>query len=221
MVTISKPIDIDNQKVLKILGYDAGHNPPPRIASLVDEYVDNSSQLIVPSYSYIIRDIELVYGSGAVIEGWITFGSEVVAQLLEKSEKVAVFVLTIGSYLEGMVGQLSADGRILQATVLDAVGSATVEKLVDFVRDRIGAIASERGQYISRRFSPGYCDWNIEQQRMVFQAMNGDSAGVQLTGGYLMLPQKSISGIIGIGSRDVEDYNPCKTCDEHDCVGRE
>jgi len=220
MVTISKPIDIDNQRVLRIIGYDAGYNPPPRIASLVDEYVDNANQLIVPSYSYVIKDIELVYGSGAVIEGWITFGSEVVAQLLERCEKVAVFVLTIGSYLEEMVGQLSDDGRMLQATVLDAVGSVAVERLADFVRDDIGVLAGNRGQYISRRFSPGYCDWDVKQQKMLFEAMDGDSAGVQLTGGCLMLPRKSISGIIGIGSRRVKDYNPCKTCDKHDCIGR-
>jgi len=220
MVTISKPIDIDNQRVLKIIGYNAGHNPPPRIASLVDEYVDNAHQLIVPSYSYAIKDIELVYGSGAVIEGWIAFGSEVVAQLLERCEKVAVFVLTIGSYLEEVVSQLADDGLMLQATVLDAVGSAAVERLGDFVRDNIGALASNRGQYVSRRFSPGYCDWDVKQQRMLFEAMNGDSAGVQLNDGYLMLPRKSISGIIGIGSRQVKDYNPCKTCDKYDCVGR-
>ena len=100
MVTITKPIDIDDQKVLEIVGCDADCKPSPRLASLVDDYINNANQLIVPSYSYVIRDIELVYGSGAVIEGWITFGSEVVAQLLEKCDKVAVFVLTIGRYFK-------------------------------------------------------------------------------------------------------------------------
>ena len=219
MVIVSKPIDIDSQQILRNMGY-ADCEPPARIASLVDEYVDNVHYLIEPSYSYVIRDIELVYGSGAAIEGWITFGSEVVARLLEQCENVAVFVLTIGSYLEEMVDQLTDDGLILQATVLDAVGSGAVEKLADFVQDRIRVLAGSQGLYVSRRFSPGYCDWDVKQQRMVFQAMNGDSAGATLTEGYLMLPQKSISGIIGIGPRKVEKYNPCKTCDKYDCVGR-
>ncbi len=36
-----------------------------------------------------------------------------------------------------------------------------------------------------------------------------------------MIPRKSISGIIGIGSNgNVQDYNPCKTCEKHDCLGR-
>jgi len=51
--------------------------------------------------------------------------------------------------------------------------------------------------------------------------MNGDYAGIRLTEQCLMLPQKSISGIIGIGPcNKVENYNPCKTCDKQDCVGR-
>lgn len=220
MVTISKPIDIDSQQVLRIIGYREDYEPPARIACLVDEYVENVHQLIEPLYSYVIRDIELVYGSGAVIEGWITFGSEVVAGLLEQCKQAAIFVVTIGDYLEEMVTWLAEDGMVLQATVLDAIGSSAVEQVADFVQDRIKAIADAQGLYASRRFSPGYCDWNVDQQRMVFQAMNGDTAGVSLTEGCLMLPQKSISGIIGIGSHDVENYNPCKTCDKSDCPGR-
>jgi len=220
MVIVNKPIDIDSQQVLQNMGYDADVEPPASIASLVNEYIENVYQLVDPLYSYVIRDIELVYGSGAIIGGWITFGSEVVARLLEQCEKVVVFVVTIGNYLEEMVGQLAEDELVLQAMVLDAIGSSAVEQVADFVQDRIKAIADAQGLYASRRFSPGYCDWNVDQQRMVFQAMNGDTAGVSLTEGCLMLPQKSISGIIGIGSHDVENYNPCKTCDRRDCPGR-
>ena len=220
MVIVSKPIDIDSQQVLHNMGYGADCEPAARIASLVDEYVENVHQLIDPAYSYLIRDIELVYGSGAVIEGWITFGSGVVAGLLEQCEKIVVFVVTIGNYLEEMVGQLAEDGMILDATVLDAIGSSAVERVADFVQDRIKAIADAEGLYTSQRFSPGYCDWDVEQQRMVFQVMNLDTAGVYLTEGCLMLPQKSLSGIIGIGPCGVENYNPCKTCDKADCPGR-
>jgi len=220
MVIVSKPINIESRQVLQDMGYHADVKPPAGITSLVDDYIENVYQLVEPTYSYVIRDIELVYGSGVVIEGWITFGSEVVARLLERCEKVVVFVVTIGNYLEEMVGQLAEDGMILQATVLDAIGSAAVENLASFMQDRIRAIALAEGLYTSRRFSPGYCDWDVAQQRMVFQVMNWDTAGVSLTEGCLMLPRKSLSGIIGLGPPGVENYDPCHTCDTHDCPGR-
>jgi hypothetical protein len=189
---------------------------------LIDEYVENVHYLIEPSYSCVIRNIECVQGSIVVIEGSIIFESQVIAPLLEQCEKAAVFLVTIGEHLEEMAYRLAEDGLIVQATVLDAIGSVAAEKVADFVQDRVREIANDQGLVISQRFSPGYCDWDIGQQRTVFWAVSGDSVGIRLTEGCLMIPRKSISGVIGIGPRDgnVENYNPCKTCDKHDCQGR-
>ena len=221
MLAISNQIDIDRQQVLRSIGYCADCTPSARIESLINEYVENTCHLIEPSYSYVVRDIESVQGSRVVIEGSVIFESKVIARLLEQCEKVAVFALTIGNRLEEMVCHLAEDGLVVQAAVLDAIGSGAVEVVADFVQDRIDEIASAKGLYNSQRFSPGYCDWEVDQQKMVFQAINGDSAGVRLTDGCLMLPRKSISGIIGIGSsKSIENYNPCQTCDKRDCPGR-
>ena len=220
MISTSYRLDINIERVFRDIGYSADSEPSARMISLVNEYAENAFHLIEPTYSCIIRDIKLVQGSRIVIEGSIAFKSKVIARLLEQCEKAAVFVLTIGNHLEETVAQLARDDLILQASVLDAIGSGVAEELGDFVQDRISEVARGQGFTISRRFSPGYCDWNVNQQKMVFRAMGDDSAGVRLTEGCLMLPRKSISGIIGIGHPDVENYNPCKTCDKQDCVGR-
>ena len=220
MAAISSPIYINLQQVLHDIGYGADSKPSARIVSLINEYLENANDLVDPSYSYVIRDIKSVHGSRVIIGDSIEFESEIIARLLEQSERVAVFAVTIGSHLEELTSLLAEDGLIVQAAVLDAIGSEAAEKVADFVQDRIAQVARAQGLTISRRFSPGYCDWDVSQQTMVFRAMIGDSVDVRLTEGCLMLPQKSISGIIGIGPREVENYNPCKTCDKHDCVGR-
>ncbi len=223
MVAISSQIDIDidRQQLLHNIGYRADCEPSARIESLINEYVENVCHLIEPSYSYVFRDINLVHGSRIVIEGSVTFHGEILARLAAQCERAVVFLVTIGGRLEEMVRHLAEEGLVLQATVLDAVGSGVVETVADFVQDMIGEVARSQGLRISRRFSPGYCDWEVSQQRMLFRAMNGDCAGIRLTDGYLMLPQKSVSGIIGIGQNSsIEDYNPCKTCKERDCLGR-
>ena len=108
------------------------------------------------------------------------------------------------------------------AILVDAIGSSFAEGLADSVQDRIREVAYAHGLGISRRFCPGYCDWDISQQRMVFRAMNGEQSSVVLTDNCLMVPEKSMSGIIGIGSRNngVEAYSPCITCDKRSCPGR-
>ena len=222
MVTTSNlvNIEIERQQVLRNIGYNTRRKPPARVVSLVDQHIDNAHQLIKPSYSYVVRNIERVRRSCVFVEGSIVFESEVLARLLEQCTMVVVFLVTIGDRLEEMVCRLAGDGLVLEASVLDTIGSVAAEQMAESVHGEIRGMARTQGLCTSRRFSPGYCDWDVSQQKMVFRAMKGDCAGVKLNDGCLMLPRKSISGIIGLGPREIEDYNPCITCDKVDCVGR-
>jgi len=220
MLTTSKLIDVNRRRALRGLGYGAYDEPPGRIGSIVDDHLNSTHYLTDPSYTYVIRDVEGVYGAIALIEDSIVFKSQVIARLLEQCHMVAVFALTIGDRLEQKVSQLAQERLILEASVLDVIGSVAAETLADTVQEEIGDIARDQGLITSQRFSPGYCDWDIGQQRMLFWALRDDTAGIHLTDSCLMIPQKSVSGIIGIGPTEIGGYNPCKTCDKHDCRGR-
>jgi hypothetical protein len=220
MVPMRNQIHIDAHQVLRILGYRDGCAPSARLLSLVNNYIGKARELFKASYSYIISDIKLIDGSQVFMESSLVFESKVIAQLLQHCEKVAIFLLTLGNRLDETMRDLAENGLILEAVVLDAVGTDGVERLAEFVQGRITAMAKAQGYCTSRRFSPGYCDWALPQQEMVFQAINGNFPDIRLTEGFMMIPQKSISGIIGLGSSEVEDYNPCSNCKEEDCPGR-
>ena len=215
-------LTIDKQQIMNQIGYDDNYEPSAKIQSLVDDYIDNYHNLIESSYSYIIKDIKSVRRNQISIEDSIFLESGILARLLERCEKVAIFALTIGSHLEEMVAYLAENGLILQATVLDAIGSGAAEQLAEYVEDSVRELVGSRGHAISRRFSPGYCDWDVSQQEMVFKAIEKKTVDIRLTDEYLMIPRKSISGIIGIGRDNdaIENYNPCKTCLKADCPGR-
>ena len=215
-------IEISKQKVCRYIGYDTSCKIPARISSLIDEYIECAHYLIEPNYSYNVRDVGWIQGSTVVIEGSIILESRVLANLLEQCHKVAVFLTTIGKNLEEAVYRLCADGHVLQATVLDAIGSMAIERLVDSVQDRIEMAAGTQGFAISQRFSPGYCDWDLNQQKQIFQIVDSNKVGVRLTDECLMVPQKAVSGIIGIGfpCSNIGDYEPCEICGKHVCLGR-
>ena len=219
---IDVDIEIDKKQVCQYIGYEDDQNVSARISSLIDDYAEHAHSLINPLFSYVIKDVEWARGAISLIEGSIIFKSRIITRLLERCTQVAIFLVTIGKYLEETSFQLAKDGLVLQATVLDAIGSVAVEKVASFVQARIKEIVKAQGHVTSRRFSPGYCDWNIGQQQMLFYALTGDTAGIRLTGECLMIPQKSMSGIIGIGpsNANVENYDPCKTCRKKACPGR-
>jgi len=222
MPAMNNQINIDKQGILNRIGYVDDYEPSARINSLVDDYIENYHDLIAPSYSYKIRDIVSVDGNRIDIGDSIILESRTIARMLERCEMAAVFALTIGNYLEDLVAYLAEKGLVLQATVLDAIGSGTAEKLAAQVEDRIKNDAGIEGLVTSRRFSPGYCDWAVSQQEPVFRALSGDTTGIRLTESMLMIPRKSVSGIIGIGrpGNGIEEYNPCTTCFKKDCPGR-
>ncbi|MFC2017995.1 vitamin B12 dependent-methionine synthase activation domain-containing protein [Chloroflexota bacterium] len=227
MVTATNLIDardvrIDKKRVYRRIGYSPGNRVSARISNLIDDYIDNVDHIIEPAYSYVIRDVEWVQESRVFIDGSITLESKVIAQLLEQCNKVAMFIMTIGSHLEETTRQLADDGLVLQSAILDAVGSNATEKVAGCIQNEIEEIVREQGFSISPRFSPGYCDWDIRQQQMIFQVVDGDPLGIHLTETCLMIPRKSISGIIGIGTPDsnVSSYNPCRTCHKRNCTSR-
>jgi hypothetical protein len=222
MTVSDNQIDIEKQQVLSRIGYDDEGEPSIRVESLVEDYIENYHDLIASSYSFNFRSIEWVGKKYASLGDSIILESKVVAELLSRCEIAVVFALTIGNYLEDLVAHLAEERLVLQATVLDAIGSGVAEQLANVVEEKIKKVANAGNMVISRRFSPGYCDWKVDQQKMVFRALDGDTGGVRLTDSLLMVPGKSISGIIGIGlpDRDIESYNPCIKCKKKECPGR-
>lgn len=215
-------INVESKQILNQIGYEGDYEPSSRIKSLVDDYIENYHNLIESTYSYTFRNIESVDGDRVYLSDSIFLESKIISRLCKRCDKLAVFVMTIGSHLEEMVDYLSENGLVLQATVLDAVGSGAAEHMAGLIEDRIRNVAAMHDERISRRFSPGYCDWNVNQQEMIFKILNDDTAGVGLTDECLMVPRKSVSGIIGIGNTDsdVENFNPCVTCTKGNCPGR-
>jgi hypothetical protein len=224
MAVACREVDIrlDKSAILRSMGYGANSEPSARVVSLIDEYVREIEQLLEPSYTYVVKNVMAVKGARVLTEGPAVFESRVVSGLLGGCRRVGVFVATIGGRLEEMACRLSEEGSMLQASVLDAIGSEAVSRVAEFAERLMGWEAAMDGLVTSRRFSPGYCDWDISQQMMVFHAVDRDSTDVDLTDSCLMVPRKSISGIVGMGDPEsgVNAFNPCPSCDRTDCPGR-
>lgn len=48
------------------------------------------------------------------------------------------------------------------------------------------------------RFSPGYCDWGLEEQALIFKVLDASSIGVSLSPHFVMSPAKSVSAIAAV-----------------------
>ncbi len=213
-------VELDPPFIWKDLGYE--DRPPSSITSLLEEQLETLQELIQPRYACITRDVYLVHEEHCFLQGMIVLNSHVVARLLQKCCSVAMFAVTIGPELEERVSALSSEGMVLKAHILDVLGSRAVEQVADQVYEMTKRAVMMEGLCMSRRISPGYCDWDMTQQKFVFNAVDGQQLGITLNDECFMYPAKSLSGIMGIGPsrKYVENYNPCPECDRQNCPGR-
>jgi hypothetical protein len=217
-------IELDEQRIYRTLGYSNGHRPKPSLRSLVDAELAEAHELVHTSCSYQIMDIKRIRRPRVTLVNGtdITLTSEVLSWALYPCEQAVIFVASIGGALEQRVAQLMAEGHSGKAVILDAIGSEATEKTVCYLQAQIREVAKLDDGETTLRYSPGYCDWDIDQQRVLFKAMHSIPMQVSLSDECVMTPRKSVSGIIGLGWSEKPRLrlSPCRFCTRQDCKNR-
>jgi len=210
--------EIDEVDIRHYLGYESEQCPRSEVVSLVNSQICQAYELIKPAAYYTIKPITSVGNPTISVDG-LLFTSCKLAWMFSGCSQAAIFVVTIGAALEKEVAQLTKEGLILKASVLDAAGSVAVEKVAAWLESMIRSLAAANGDKVSCRYSPGYCDWDITQQKELFRGLDGKPAEVNLTDTCLMVPRKSISGIIGMG-KSCNTFSACRFCNRKSCPTR-
>ena len=141
----------------------------------------------------------------------------IVTGKLRNATQAALFVCTIGSGMEDWISELNSTHDLAFGFIVNTVASSAVESATDALHDFIGHRMESCGLKFTNRYSPGYCNWSVEEQHKLFRFFPEGFCGVTLTDSALMTPIKSVSGIIGLGS-DVQyrEYT-CDRCGLTDC----
>jgi len=125
--------------------------------------------------------------------------NKVVASLLKHSDYIAVFVATCGENVGRLSAELNAQNHMLESYVVDLIGSELAEEIASAVHQQIEKDARKSGLRVTNRYSPGYSHWHVSEQQKLFSLMDEHPCGIRLTDSSLMVPIKSVSGIIGVG----------------------
>lgn len=127
-----------------------------------------------------------------------SLSSRALQKLLIDCERVALLAVSIGEALEQKVRCYMDHQRPMEGYLLDRMGSFMAESAMRQFDRHLQRESDARGWHTTRRFSPGYRDFNIEAQ-VPFVALIGKQwPGLRLTAGGLLLPEKTITAIKGI-----------------------
>ena len=144
----------------------------------------------------------------------------IILRQLRGSEAYALVMCTAGEEFEAFQQRLKTEGDMVRVFIADALGSVIAEKCADQMELTLQESIDKLGWKHTNRFSPGYCGWYVSEQQKLFPLFDGHTCGITLTESSLMVPIKSVSGIIGLG-REVRrlDYT-CGLCTFEKCYKR-
>jgi len=213
-------LTIDPHDTAPLLGYESFL--PDDILSIVEEVMDETTGCFNICGGYQIFDrISFVENERLIrIADIDFFPQKTVYQQLKNSERIAVFVCTAGEGITHCSKQMLKANEPLKGFIADILGSVVVETAIEAIQKNLSDEMKQAGLKITNRYSPGYCGWQTQEQHQLFGLLPKGVCGVSLTTSALMLPVKSVSGMIGVG-KNVR-FNPytCRICDAKDCVYR-
>ena len=110
-----------------------------------------------------IADRENIY----VQDSFFYVGSEI-ANYFNNTSRVALFLCTAGAEISNRIHIDLAQGDLIEAYLLDVLGSVMVENAIDKIQENLKINMRPDGLQITNRYSPGYCDWKVAGQKSLF-----------------------------------------------------
>jgi len=211
-------IQVRPDRIRGQLGYPPEASVAPQMSERIDGEISRSLPLVRAAGMFRVFGITSLERRSISLEGGITFRGAI-GEYLGDIEGLAVFIATAGEEIYRKAQEDLKAGRVLEGMVANAVGSEAADSATESLRTRIREMAAAEGLAITLPYSPGYCGMKLEEQKNVFSALDGSRIGVRLLSSGIMIPIKSVSGVIGIGSPAAvgEDGSACDRCDREDC----
>jgi hypothetical protein len=190
------------------------------VLTLFDEALTLGRALMRPRA--VLRTFPVARDGDRLVANGITLTIPRIAERWGAITEVTAGVCSIGDALERRASELWDARELPLAMMLDSVGSGAVESLAEYVNDQLCGEGIARGVKVTNRVSPGYGDWDVAEQALLWRLCSGEAIGVSMNDACFMTPTKTITILVGAGpAARVDDYfSQCARCWMRDCAYR-
>lgn len=210
-------LELGSSEILNEIGYGKVL-PEDEVLTMTNTLLAEVASFVKPSCAFDVFDGEISGASSVLLGPYTMETGKTITGLLNGAERFCLFVATAGTLFQDFQDKIKKQGDILQTFVLDIIGTCIAEKTGDIMEKLLEK--EIMGCRHTHRFSPGYCGWSLTEQKQLFDLLGGNPSGITLSESCLMMPVKSISGIIGIGKKVNEKQYGCNFCELETCYKR-
>lgn len=187
----------DVEEALRYLG--AGSGVQEDLRQKTEAVAGELASALQPRYTYQVFDLQRRGEEIRLSPTAIVLTGRTAGRMLAQCSRAAVLACTLGAEFDAMLRKEQVRD-ISRAVILDACGSALVERGCDEAEGEIAARFP--GLYLTDRFSPGYGDLPLALQPSICALLDTPRRlGIHVTGSFLMNPGKSVTAVVGLSDR--------------------
>jgi len=195
-ITLSTPKD----RIYSRLGFTKGITKlDDKQRDEVEGYIEKALEIVELKGAGAILPIDKIEASKIILTEDITFESESLAKFLVDSQEVLLMAATSGSKIVEAISKDSAGKDVTAAVVFDAVASEMADKALSWIINYFNRqLSRENKQLTPKRFSAGYGDFSLENQKIIYNILKLEQLGISLSGNYTLIPEKSVTAVAGV-----------------------
>lgn len=201
-VTILEKIILDPPKtaIYSRLGYSKKKTTLSSSRQLqTDRHIQEAVSLISLQGSFLTLPIHDNDGRTIQLAGGLSFESAKLARFLGDCREAALMGATAGSSIMQAIREKTVEDNMAAVVVYDATASEMADAALDWITAYMNRQLRREGkQILPRRFSAGYADFALQNQKEIHKILQLEKLGVSLTPSFLMTPEKSVTAISGI-----------------------
>jgi hypothetical protein len=212
---------ITPEEIGKVMGYTQQALPEPVLSAIEDALEEISGLGDIRAEYKIYDNFSIDQSDRSLRIDNSTFHlKNIIFSQIKNSDEVALFICTAGKTIDDCTKGAKKENDLLLEYVFDVIGSEIAEAAASKLQEHLREVKKAEGKNISMRFSPGYCGWDLQEQKLLFHFFPDNYCKVTLSQSSFMSPVKSISGIIGIGDFPFRSNYQCKVCKDKFCIYR-
>ena len=208
------PEELPEKEVWFAMGYKDSV-PEERIRGMVRELICELVPKATLRYIYQVVEAEKLSPRQVCMAGKTFTPEGIICSYLQGMTHALLFIGSAGWEFDRAKEALKANDDIVADFIADSIGSVLAEMTVARIeQDYVGK------ETISMPYSPGYCNWDIREQHILFSLFPERPCGIILSESSLMTPEKSVSGFFALGETLQRQPYHCQICKNTKCFKR-
>jgi cobalamin-dependent methionine synthase I len=119
--------------------------------------------------------------------------------MLSGCEQILLMGATAGQTIMEEISLATQGENLTRAVILDAVASEMTDSGLDWIMDYMNQELMRKARRLTKaRFSAGYGDFSLENQKAIHALLRLDKIGVFITDRFILMPEKSVTAVAGI-----------------------